>query len=131
MDRGAEHERRIPKIASCEMPLQAHGFRDQVLAIEPQLEGLDPKDSRLVRVAVGRLAAQWIGLHGPSHRILIGEVALGDEILRVDVHSDPETVDAEFWDELIRREADEPIKSWELDRRRHYAGVWTELARTA
>lgn len=129
MDPAAEQERRIPTVASCQMPLQAQGFRDQVLAIEPQLEGLDPQDSRLVRLAVGRLAAQWIGLHGPSHRMLVGEVALGEGTLRVDVHSDPETLDAEFWDELVRREADEPIKAWGLDRRRQSSGVWTEFAR--
>ena len=125
-----DSERRIPIVDSCEMGLQAHGFREQLLGIEPQLDRLGPADRGLVRVAVGRLAAKWIGLHGPSHRILIGEAALGDDSVRVDIHSEPATSDPEFWDELIQREVEHPILSWELDRRRESAGVWAVLART-
>jgi hypothetical protein len=113
------------------MALQAHGFREGLLAIEPQLERLDPPDRSLVRVAVGRLAAKWIGLHGPSHRILIGEAALHENAVRVDIHSDPETTDPEFWDELIRNEVEQPIVSWALDRRRDSTGVWAVLPRDA
>ena len=130
-DRGAQQEeRRTPTVASCEMPLQAHGFREQLLEIEPQLSDLDPRDRRLVRIAVGRLAAQWIGLHGPSHKLLIGEVAIADDRLRVDIYSDPVTPDPEFWDELVRRQTDEPIRGWDLDRRRASAGVFTTFERS-
>jgi hypothetical protein len=125
-----EDERRISTVDSCEMTLQAHGFREQLLAIEPQLDHLGPADRSLVRVAVGRLAAKWIGLHGPSHRLLIGEAALDDDTVRVDIHSDPETSDPEFWDELIRNEVEHPISSWALDRRRGFAGVWAVLPRS-
>ena len=111
------------------MALQAHGFREQLLAIEPQLDRLEPADRGLVRVAVGRLAAKWIGLHGPSHRVLIGEAALGEDTVRVDIHSEPETSDPEFWDELIRNEVEHPISSWALDRRRGSAGVWAVVPR--
>jgi hypothetical protein len=113
------------------MALQAHGFREELLAVEPQLDRLEPADRSLARVALGRLAAKWIGLHGPSHRTLIGDVALADGTVRVDIHSDPETADPEFWDELIRHEAEHPITTWALDRRRESAGVWAELPRTA
>lgn len=130
-ERGAETERRMPTVDSCSMALQAHGFRQELLGIEPQLDHLNPEDRGLVRVALGRLAAKWIGLHGPSHRVLIGEVAVGGEAVRVDIHSDPETADPEFWDELIRSEEERPITSWGLDRRRQSAGVWAVLARTA
>jgi len=130
-ERGAESERRMPTVDSCSMALQAHGFREELLGIEPQLDQLEPEDRGLARVALGRLAAKWIGLHGPSHRVLIGEVAVGDEAVRVDIYSDPETADPEFWDELIRREDERPITSWALDRRRQSAGVWAVLPRTA
>jgi hypothetical protein len=112
------------------MALQAHGFREELLRLESQLEHLNPADRSLVRVAVGRLAAKWIGLHGPSHRILIGEAALHEDSVRVDIHSEPETADAEFWDELIQNEVERPIVSWALDRRRDSAGVWAVLPRT-
>lgn len=128
---GVEQERRIPIVDSCEMALQAHGFREELLAVEPQLEHLDPADRSLVRVAVGRLAAKWIGLHGPSHRILIGEAALHEDTVRVDIHSEPETPDPEFWDELIQNEVERPIVSWALDRRRGSTGVWALLPRDA
>ena len=127
---GDGRERRIPTVGSCKMELQAHGFREELLGVEPQLDRLEPADRGLVRVALGRLAAKWIGLHGPSHRTLIGEVALADGTVRVDIHSDPETADPEFWDELIRHEAEHPITTWALDRRRDSAGVWAELPRT-
>jgi hypothetical protein len=127
---GTEQERRIPIVDSCEMALQAHGFREELLGIEPQLEHMGADDRSLVRVAVGRLAAKWIGLHGPSHRVLIGEAAIGEDTVRVDIHSEPETTDPEFWDELIRNEVERPIVSWALDRRRQSAGVWAVLPRT-
>ena len=127
---GIEQERRIPIVDSCEMALQAHGFREELLAIEPQLEHMGADDRGLVRVAVGRLAAKWIGLHGPSHRVLVGEAAIGQDTVRVDIHSEPETTDPEFWDELIRNEVERPIVSWALDRRRESAGVWAVLPRT-
>jgi hypothetical protein len=128
---GVEQERRIPIVDSCQMALQAHGFRDELLGIDDQLDHLDPTDRSLVRVAVGRLAAKWIGLHGPSHRVLIGEAALHDDTVRVDIHSEPETTDPEFWDELIRNEVERPIVSWALDRRRDSTGVWAVLPRSA
>jgi hypothetical protein len=129
-DQRVETERRIPTVASCEMSLQAHGFRERVLAIDGQLDRLQPTDRRLVRIALGRLAAQWIGLHGPSHRVLIGEVAVDEDSVRVDIFSEPETPDPEFWDALISRLAEEPIRSWALDRRRASAGVWAVVARS-
>ena len=128
---GVEQERRIPIVDSCQMALQAHGFREELLGIDDQLDHLDPTDRSLVRVAVGRLAAKWIGLHGPSHRVLIGEAALHDDTVRVDIHSEPETTDPEFWDELIRNEVERPIVSWALDRRRDSTGVWAVLPRSA
>ena len=128
---GVEQERRIPIVDSCEMALQAHGFREELLGLEDQLDRLDPADRSLVRVAIGRLAAKWIGLHGPSHRVLIGEAALHEDAVRVDIHSEPETSDPEFWDELIRNEVERPIVSWALDRRRDSTGVWAVLPRSA
>ena len=122
----------MPHRRLVQMALQAHGFREELLGIEPQLDRLEPEDRGLVRVALGRLAAKWIGLHGPSHRVLIGEVALGDGTLRVDIHSDP----GDRRPRVLGR-ADPPrgrasrSRPGPLDRRRESAGVWAELPRTA
>ena len=108
------------------MTLQALGFAEQVRRFEEGLDGLDSRERRIVRVLVGQLAASWIGLHGPSHRTLIAEVARGPSMLRVDAFSDPPTDDPAFWEDLVNRSAEEAIAPWVLDRRRS-AGLWFEL----
>ena len=68
--------------------------------LEEGLEQLDAQDRRQVRVLVARLAAQWIGEQGPSHRTLVGEVATNGSMLRIDVFTDPPADDPALWEEL-------------------------------
>lgn len=110
------------------MALQAQTFREAVSRFEAQLGELDSRDRRMVRLLVSRLAAQWLGLHGSSHRTLVAEVALRDSTLRVDVFSDPPTEDPEFWEDLISRHLEDVVTPWALDRRKA-SGVWFELDR--
>jgi hypothetical protein len=99
-----------------------------VRQLEDGLEQLDPQDRRRVRVLVARLAAQWIGEQGPSHRTLVGEVATNGSTLRVDVFSDPPIDDPALWEELaVPLARDSEPRRWALDRRRA-SGVWFELS---
>jgi hypothetical protein len=121
------NERRAPTIASCRIPLQSAGFSNNVGRLEEGLEKLDEQDRRQVRVLVARLAAQWIGEQGPSHRTLVGEVAMNGSMLRVDVYSDPPIDDPVLWEELaVPLARDSQPRSWAIDRRRS-SGVWFEL----
>ncbi len=110
------------------MELQPQGFRQSSLHLEEGLERLDRGDRRQVRTVVARLAAQWIGEHGPSHRTLVGEVANTDSTLRLDVFSEPPLEDPRFWSSLVETQIGPRFEHWELDRRRA-SGVWFELAR--
>jgi len=123
----AGHERRAPIVGSCRIPLQSAGFSSNVRHLEDGLERLDDQDRRQVRVLIARLAAQWIGEQGPSHRTLVGEVAMGGSMLRVDVFSDPPIDDPVLWEELaVPLARDSQPAKWALDRRRS-SGVWFEL----
>ena len=120
-------ERRAPIVGSCRIQLQSTGFSSNVRRLEEGLEQLDAQDRRQVRVLVARLAAQWIGEQGPSHRTLVGEVATNGSMLRIDVFTDPPADDPALWEELavpLARDS-EPMR-WALDRRRS-SGVWFEL----
>jgi len=109
------------------MTLQAQGFREQVRRFEDGLDPLDPRERRMVRVLVGQLAGSWIGLHGPSHRTLMAEVARSPSMLRVDAFSEPAIDDPAFWEDLVNRSAEVAIAPWVIDRRRA-SGLWFELA---
>lgn len=120
-------ERRAPTVASCRIPLQSAGFSNNVRSLEEGLEQLDAQDRRQVRVLVARLAAQWIGEQGPSHRTMVGEVATNGSMLRVDVFSDPPIDDPVLWEELaVPLANDSQPRRWAIDRRRS-SGVWFEL----
>jgi len=99
-----------------------------VRRLEDGLEQLGEHDRRQVRVLVARLAAQWIGEHGPSHRTVVGEVAQDDSSLRVDVFSEPPIEDPQLWEMLAAPLARDSLAlRWALDRRRP-GGVWFALS---
>lgn len=98
-------------------------MRERALEFDEQLETLDPDNRKQVRHLLGRLAAQWIGSYGPSHRILVAEVAVTEAMLRVDVSSDPPMDDPDFWEELVRSFREGLASRWAIDRRRS-SGVW-------
>lgn len=125
---GTERDRRAPTVARCEMALQAQRYREQLRSVEEQLDGLDSPDRRRTRILVGQLAAQWIGEHGPSHRTLVAEIALGASTLRVDISSDPAVDDPGFWEALVSPRIEDLVGDWGIDRRRS-SGLWLELAR--
>lgn len=121
-------ERRAPILARYETTLQARHFRSEMQRLGRQLEQLAPRDRRPVYALVRWLASNWIGLHGPSHRTLITEVASSDSKLRVAVFSDPSLRDPEFWSELVSGSPPDLFQAWAHDRR-DGSGVWFELAR--
>ncbi len=110
------------------MALQAQRFAEHLRSVEAQLGGLAPPDRRQARILVGQMAAQWIGEHGPSHRMLVAEVALGASNLRVDISSDPPVDDPDFWEALVSPRIEDLVGRWRIDRRRS-SGLWLELAR--
>lgn len=110
------------------MALQPLRFREQLRKVEEQLEALDAPDRRQARILFGQVAAQWIGEHGPSHRTLVAQVALGASTVRVDVASDPPVDDPDFWEGLVSPRVEELAGRWGIDRRSS-SGIWLELAR--
>ena len=122
-----ESERRAPIVARSTIGLQAAGFRKQMQGFERELDGLDPDDRRLVRTVVGRIVVGWIGEKGPSHRMLVAEVAIGNGVKRLDVFCEPH-VDHGLWRELMARIQGLEVP-WAPDRRRP-AGIWLDLSAT-
>jgi hypothetical protein len=110
------------------MALQPQQFREQLRSVDEQLEGLDAADRRQARILFGQVAAQWIGEHGPSHRTLVAQVALGASTVRVDIASDPPVDDPGFWETLISPRIEDLAGRWGIDRRSS-SGIWLELAR--
>ena len=124
----AERDRRAPVLAKYETTLQARHFRSEMQRLGRQLQQLDPEDRRPVFALVRWLASTWIGLHGPSHRCLITEVAPTGSSLRVAVYSEPTLGDPEFWTELVGGSPPDLFRSWAHDRRAG-SGLWFELDR--
>jgi hypothetical protein len=126
---GTERDRRAPIVAGCRLVLQSSGFRRSQERLpefdDQRLEALQPDDRVRVQRLLRRLAAQWIGAHGPSHRALVAEVRLADSTLRVDVFTDPPLDDPELWIGLIESFEQGVATRWAIDRRRS-SGVWLE-----
>jgi hypothetical protein len=128
---GAERDRRAPVLAGCRLALQSAGFRtshERMPAFADQrFDALQPDDRLRVHRLLRRLAAQWIGAHGPSHRALVAEVRVVDSTLRVDVFTDPPLDDPELWIALVESFEQGVATRWAIDRRRS-SGVWFEYA---
>ena len=125
----SSQDRRAPIVARYETTLQARHFRGEMQRLGGELERLEPRDRRPVFALVRWLASTWIGLHGPSHRTLITELASSESKLRAAVFSDPSLRDPEFWTELVRGSPPDLFQAWAHDRRAG-SGVWFELARS-
>lgn len=131
MTNPAEHEAaqdlRAPILVRYETTLQARHFRDEMQRLGGEIEQLEVGDRRPVFTLIRWLASTWIGLHGPSHRTLITELAPSASHMRAAVYSDPPLSDPDFWTELVGGSPPDLFESCSPDRRAG-GGVWFELA---
>jgi hypothetical protein len=121
------HERRAPTIARQEVALDTRTLRRDLEAVEDRLESLDWGLRRQVRLLLGHVAAQRIGLHGPSGAFRV-EVAKLSSGARVDISMAPPRDDA--WSELVDPHVEHLAVRWGLDRRRP-GGAWFEIGTAA